>query len=177
MRKIGERLPAAQAFIHAHALNEHFAGDLADIGIIVQGGLYNSVLRALARLGLADAHGARGVPLYVLNVVYPLVPEEVTRFCAGKTAVRVVEEGYPDYIEQQVNVLLRRADLQTRVLGKGALPDVGEYTGEVLLAGIASFLAEALPTGLVLSPVAAAAERVAALKRASAAALSQWSAP
>ncbi len=172
-RKIGERLPAAQAFIRAHALNEHFAGDLADIGIIVQGGLYNSVLRALERLGLADAYGATRVPLYVLNVVYPLVPEEVTEFCAGKRAVLVVEEGYPDYIEQQVNVLLRRADLQTRVLGKGALPDVGEYTGEVLLAGIASFLAEARPTGLDLAPVAAAAERVAALKRAAAAAVGE----
>src|SRR5260370_7782141 len=141
MRKIGERLPAAQAFIHAHALNEHVAGDLADIGIIVQGGLYNSVLRALERLGLADAYGATRVPLYVLNVVYPLVPEEVTRFCAGKPAVLVVEEGYPDYIEQQINVLLRRADLQTRVLRKGPLPNFAEYPSQALLPGLPSFLA------------------------------------
>src|SRR5690348_10819751 len=172
-RKLGERLPAAQEFIRAEALNEFFAGDLADIGIIVQGGLYNSVLRALERLGVADAFGATRVPLYVLNVVYPLVPEEVTGFCAGKRAVLVVEEGYPDYIEQQVNVLLRRADIQTRVLGKGALPTVGEYTGDVLLAGVAAFLAEAHPAGLDLAPIAAAAERVAALKRGAAADLGE----
>jgi indolepyruvate ferredoxin oxidoreductase, alpha subunit len=172
-RKLGERLPAAQEFIRAAALNELFAGDLADIGVIVQGGLYNSVLRALERLGLADAFGATRVPIYALNVVYPLIPEEVTGFCAGKRAVLVVEEGYPDYIEQQVNVLLRRADLQTRVLGKGALPNVGEYTAEVLLAGVASFLAEARPAGLDLAPIAAAAERVAALKQRAAAAIGE----
>jgi indolepyruvate ferredoxin oxidoreductase, alpha subunit len=172
-RKLGERLPAAQEFIRAAALNELFAGDLADIGVIVQGGLYNSVLRALERLGLADAFGATRVPIYALNVVYPLIPEEVTGFCAGKRAVLVVEEGYPDYIEQQVNVLLRRADLQTRVLGKGALPNVGEYTAEVLLAGVASFLAEARPAGLDLAPIAAAAERVGARKQRAAAAIGE----
>src|SRR5215472_13996874 len=36
-RKVEERLPAALAFIRAHQLNEVFAGDLADIGIVVQG--------------------------------------------------------------------------------------------------------------------------------------------
>ena len=40
-----------------------FAGDLADIGIIVQGGLYNALLRALQQLGLADAFGAARVPI------------------------------------------------------------------------------------------------------------------
>ena len=34
---------------------------------------------------------------YVLNVTYPLVDAEVVRFCAGKRAVLIVEEGQPDY--------------------------------------------------------------------------------
>jgi indolepyruvate ferredoxin oxidoreductase, alpha subunit len=113
-RKIEERLPAAQKFIRARKLNETIAGDIADVGIIVMGGLTNGVLRALARLDLADLYGASRIPMLVLNVVYPLVPEEVRAFCAGKRAVLVVEEGSPDYIEQAVNVELRRADLQTR---------------------------------------------------------------
>src|SRR5579883_1140010 len=71
--KVEERLPAAQAFIKEHKLNEVFDGDIGEVGIIVQGGLYNSLLRALARLGLADAFGASRVPIYALNVVYPLV--------------------------------------------------------------------------------------------------------
>ena len=138
--KVEERLPAARAFIREHKLNELIAGDLDDIGIIVMGGLTNSVLRALERMGLADVFGASRVPMLVLNVVYPLVPEEIREFCAGKRAVLVVEEGHPDYIEQAVNVELRRADIQTSVLGKGPLPQSGEYTSDVLLEGLAAFL-------------------------------------
>ena len=146
--KVEMRLPAAQAFIHEHKLNETIAGDLDDIGIIVMGGLTNSVLRALERVGLADVFGASRVPQLVLNVVYPLVPEEIRGFCAGKRAVLVVEEGFPDYIEQAVNVELRRADIQTKVLGKGPLPKTGEYTSDVLLEGLAAFLQAARPGGI-----------------------------
>ena len=141
--KVEERLPAARAFIREHKLNETIDGDIADIGIIVMGGLTNSVLRALERVGLADVFGKSRVPILVLNVVYPLVPEEITAFCAGKRAVLVVEEGYPDYIEQAVNVELRRADINTRVLGKGPLPRAGEYASDVLLEGLAAFLQDA----------------------------------
>src|SRR5215472_12785560 len=63
--KVEERLPAAQQFIRARKLNEVIAGDLADVGIIVLGGLTNGVLRALARLDLADLYGASRIPLYV----------------------------------------------------------------------------------------------------------------
>jgi indolepyruvate ferredoxin oxidoreductase alpha subunit len=54
--------------------------------------------------------------------------------------VLIVEEGFPDYVEQSVNTELRRADIQTRIHGKGALPKAGEYTGEVVLRGLANFL-------------------------------------
>ncbi len=145
--KVEERMPAAQQFIREHGLNEVFGGDLGEIGIIVQGGLYNSVQRALTRIGLGDLYGGTRVPIYVLNVTYPLVPEEVTSFCAGKRAILIVEEGYPDYIEQAINTELRRADIQTRIYGKGPLPNAGEYTSEVLLKGLAAFLKETRPGG------------------------------
>jgi len=146
--KVEDRMPAAQAFIRERKLNEVVPGDRDDIGIVVMGGLSNSVLRALERLGLADIFGTTRVPVLVLNVVYPLVPEELRAFCAGKRAVLVVEEGHPEYIEYALNVELRRADLQTRVLGKGPLPKAGEYTAEVLLNGLAAFFAEVRPAGL-----------------------------
>ena len=52
-----ERLPAARRFIVDHRLNEVFAGSRDDLGLIVQGGLYNSLVRALQELGLADEFG------------------------------------------------------------------------------------------------------------------------
>jgi indolepyruvate ferredoxin oxidoreductase, alpha subunit len=146
--KVEQRLPAARAFIRAHQLNESIAGEIDDIGIVVMGGLTNSVLRALERLGLADVFGASRIPLLVLNVVYPLVPEEIRAFCAGKRAMLVVEEGSPAFIEDAINVELRRADIQTKVYGKGPLPPAGEYTSDVLLEGVAAFLQAARPKAL-----------------------------
>jgi len=171
--KVEDRLPAARAFIAEHKLNEVVAGDLDDIGIIVMGGLTNNVLRALARLELADLYGITRVPILVLNVVYPLAPDEIRAFCAGKRAVLVVEEGSPDYIEQQINVELRRADLQTRVIGKGALPAAGEYTSEVLIGGLAAFLAHAKPAGLDAEAAATRAQELVAHKPAAAKAVGE----
>ena len=153
--KAEQRLPAAQAFAREHKLNEFFDGDLKDVGIVVMGGLYNSVMRAAERLGLADAFGNCRIPIYCMNLVYPLIPDEVRQFCAGKRAVMVVEEGFPDYIEQALNVELRKADLQTRVIGKGPLPQTGEYTSDVLMRGLAQFVAQIGPQGLDTNEVTA----------------------
>src|SRR5881628_3607066 len=45
--KIEQRWPAAVEFIHARGMNETFDGDIDDIGIIMQGGMYNGVITAL----------------------------------------------------------------------------------------------------------------------------------
>jgi indolepyruvate ferredoxin oxidoreductase alpha subunit len=169
--KVEQRMPAAQAFIREHKLNETLPGDVAEIGIIAMGGLTNGVLRALERMGLADAFGASRIPMLVLNVVYPLVPEEITEFCAGKRAVLVVEESYPDFIEQAIHVELRRADIQTQVYGKGPLPKAGEYTSDVLLEGLAAFLQAARPAGIDAEAVAEHARALIAHKPQAAAAL------
>src|SRR5262249_34462690 len=81
------RLPAARRFIAERKLNEVFAGDEKAIGIVVQGGLYNGLVRALRQLGLADDFGNCRIPVYVLNVVYPLVPDEVVSFSKDKSAL------------------------------------------------------------------------------------------
>jgi indolepyruvate ferredoxin oxidoreductase alpha subunit len=162
--KIEERLPAARDFIRAHKLNEVIAGDIDEVGIIVLGGLTNSVLRALARLDLADLYGASRIPIHVLNVAYPLVPEELRAFCADKRAVLVIEEGSPEYIEQAVNSELRRADIQTRVIGKDCLPRAGEYTSEALLKGLAAFLTAIQPAGIDADVIAARAKSMLAHK-------------
>ncbi len=163
--KIEQRLPAARDFIRANALNETLAGDLGDIGIVTLGGLFNSTMRALERLGLADIHGASRVPIYCMNVAYPLVPDEVKAFCAGKRAVLVVEEGSPEFVEQQINVELRRADLRTRVFGKDVLPAAGEYTAEALLKGLSQFIAATTPAGLDADEIVARADAILGERR------------
>ena len=164
--KIEERLPAAQKFIREQKLNEAIPGDLGDIGIIVLGGLTNGLLRALARLDLADLYGVSRIPIYVLNVAYPLVPDELKGFCARKRAVLVVEEGSPEYVEQQINMVLRGSGIETRVLGKGCLPRSGDYTSEVMLRGIAAFLSQTCAAGIDADAVAARVEQFVAHKPA-----------
>lgn len=144
-QKLEQRWPAAVRYIRDNRLNEHFGPAQGDVGIILQGGMYNSVIRALQYLGLADAYGVSQIPLYVLNVTYPLVDDEVADFCLGKKAVLMVEEGHPEYIEQSVGTILRRRDIATRLDGKGILPQGGDYTAAVLAKGIDAFLGAQAP--------------------------------
>jgi indolepyruvate ferredoxin oxidoreductase alpha subunit len=143
--KIHTRWPAAQKFIQEHALNELFADGSQGFGIILQGGMYNTTIRCLELLGLSDPFGNSKVPLYVLNVTYPLVDAEIKKFCAGKRAVLVIEEGQPDFIEQNLHAILRRADIQTKVHGKDVLPMAGEYTAATLMKGILKFVELSAP--------------------------------
>src|SRR5262245_10223008 len=161
--KIDQRMPAAIKFIKDNKLNEQFPGDLEDIGIILQGGLYNTVMRVMQRVGLADAYGKSRIPIYCMNVTYPMVPEEVTQFCAGKRAVLMMEEGHPDYIEQMLCTVLRRADLNTKVFGKDVLPMGGEYTADVVMKGLTAFLDKVRPSGFdaLIDDARAQAERIA----------------
>jgi indolepyruvate ferredoxin oxidoreductase, alpha subunit len=143
--KVKNRWPAALKFIRENGLNEHFGPDQGRVGIICQGGMYNAVIRALQRLGLADLHGQTSMPLHVLNVTYPLVEDELLDFCAGKDAVLVVEEGQPAFIEQTLAGMLYRAGAKVKLHGKDTLPMAGEYTGQVMLDGVEAFLRKAAP--------------------------------
>ena len=98
--KVEVRQPAAERFIVEHGLNEFFPGERSDLGIIVQGGITNVLMRGLSRL---DVDGQ--IPALVLNVTHPLVPDQIADFCKGKRAVLVVEEGAPDYIEQAIHAI------------------------------------------------------------------------
>jgi indolepyruvate ferredoxin oxidoreductase, alpha subunit len=172
--KVESRMPAAVKFIREQRLNELFEGSNRDVGIVMQGGMYNTVIRGLQELGLADAFGASPIPLYVLNVTYPLVPEELTRFCSGKRAVLVVEEGQPNFIEEAINAILRRADMNdTYVIGKEVLPAAGEYNGEAVLHGLAQFLQLSVPDGVDHWRVAKVRDGLGAHKKSTEALLSE----
>ena len=138
--KVDKRWPAAVDYVRENKLNEVVDGPRKNIGIIVQGGIYNTLIRTLERLGLANTWGDVEIPLYVLNVQYPLVDDEIAAFCRGKRAVLLVEEGQPNYLEQAIDSILRKSDCRATLIGKDVFPRAGEYTSQVLRAGIVEFL-------------------------------------
>ncbi|WP_137128579.1 indolepyruvate ferredoxin oxidoreductase subunit alpha [Rhizobium sp. FY34] len=137
--KLERRWPAAVEFVKQNRLNEFFGPDEGEVGIILQGGIYNGAMRALAQLGLADIYGNARVPIYVMNVAYPMIDDEVLAFAEGKKALLMVEEGAPEYIEQALHTLFRRRGIETALNGKDVLPLGGEYTTPVLVKGLSAF--------------------------------------
>jgi indolepyruvate ferredoxin oxidoreductase alpha subunit len=138
--KVQDRWPAAIRFIQERKLNEFFSEDASDVGIALQGGNYNTLIRALQKLGLADVYGESKIPLYVMNVAYPLVDAEFERFCNGKRAILVLEEGQPNFVEQNVANILRQLGVETALHGKDLLPMAGEYNTATVLTGVRAFL-------------------------------------
>jgi indolepyruvate ferredoxin oxidoreductase alpha subunit len=143
--KVEQRLPAARRFILEQKLNELFPGTRGDLGIIVQGGVYNSLVRALQRMGLADTFGVSPISILALNVTFPLVPGQVADFCRDKRAVLVLEEGQPEYIEQEILASLRRLGVATPVHGKEMVFAVGEYTAEAISHALERFVGRYQP--------------------------------
>lgn len=143
--KISERIPAAQRYILDHHLNEEHEGKRTDIGIIIQGGLYNTLIRALHQCGVADVFGQSDIPLLVLNVTFPLVPEQIAQFAKNKKSLLIIEEGAPAYIEQEIATALHRTQSTTRLHGKDLLPAAGEVNAEVMMQGLVKFLQQSLP--------------------------------
>lgn len=137
--KVQKRWPAAVQFIKENKLNEFINDGASDLGIVVQGGLYNIAIRALQLLGLSDVYGQTKVPIYVMNVTYPVVDDEIVQFAESKKAIILIEEGQPDYIEQNLHAVLRRADIATKLHGKDFLPVAGEYTPAAVTKGLLGF--------------------------------------
>ncbi|MDP3894793.1 indolepyruvate ferredoxin oxidoreductase subunit alpha [Nocardioides sp.] len=150
--KIEDRWPAAVDYIRRRGLNEVLGAGTADVGIIVQGGVYNTLNRAMELLGCSDAYGNTQIPVYVMNVTYPVIDSEILDFCADKRAVLLVEEGQPDYIEQNLNAILRRAGSPVALHGKDLLPVAGEYTAAAVTRGLDAFLRRHLPDVVEGSP-------------------------
>ncbi|WP_425053845.1 thiamine pyrophosphate-dependent enzyme [Psychromarinibacter sp. S121] len=159
--KLTKRKPAAEKFIVDQGINERFGNPAGKVGLIVQGGTYNTVIRALNRLDLADIYGDTDIDMLVLNCVYPLVDSQILDFCEGKDAVLIVEEGHPNYIEQQIAHMLYKQGKAVKLEGKGMLPMGGEYTGQVMVDGLGAFFAEHAADLLPVAKVATNEEPVA----------------
>ena len=119
--KFAERIPAAQRFILAHRLNERFGTGEIDLGILCHGGVHSMTMRALHLLGEADLYGRTAHEVLCLNVIHPLVPEEILDFLRRKRAILIVEEGMPNLLEHQIRALAQEHRLPVELHGKDLL--------------------------------------------------------
>ncbi len=152
--KLTKRWPAAEKYILDNNVNEVFGDPAGKIGLIVQGGNYNTVIRALNRLDLANIYGDTTIHILCLNAIYPLCESQILEFCGGKEAVFVIEEGQPNFMEQTIGHMLYQSGSDTKLEGKGLLPLGGELTGQIVLDGLADFLKKHAPGLLPAAKVA-----------------------
>ena len=143
--KYGQRAKLAQTFISNNSLNEFFEGEIQEIGLIVQGGLYNNLIAALKEMNMSDSLGNTKVSIYVLNIVHPLIPDEVISYAKKFKAILVIEEGQPQYIEQELGLLFHKEKIEVSLSGKDVLPMAGEYTSEVIHKGVFNFIKKYIP--------------------------------
>ncbi len=144
-----QKIPAATAYWRANKLDKLMMGRAdARFGIVTVGKSYLDVRQALEELGIDDSEAERlGLAVYKVALVWPLEPEGITGFAAGKREILVVEEKRA-LIEQQLKDMLFNspADRRPVVVGKhderGAhlLKSDGELTpAEIAAALIARF--------------------------------------
>ena len=141
------RLPTAARLIVERGLNEYFGNAEAKIGIITHGTTFNTTMRLLSIMGLADEFGELDPRLHLLqlNVIFPLSDEQITGFVDGKTHVLLVEEGQPDLMESHIRSLLHKKDIRLGFHGHDLVPKYGELIPEKLGPALASFLMQAMP--------------------------------
>ena len=143
--KYGQRAKLAKTFISNNSLNEVFQGEIEEIGLIVQGGLYNNLIAALKEMNMSDSLGNTKISIYVLNIVHPIIPDEVISYAKKFKALLVIEEGQPQNIEQELGLLFHKEKIEVSLAGKDVLPMAGEYTSEVIHKGVFNFIKKYIP--------------------------------
>jgi indolepyruvate ferredoxin oxidoreductase alpha subunit len=159
-QKFEHRMPAARRYIVDRGLNEVHPGEERELGVVMQGGQWNSTIRGMSELGLADVYGRTRVPLLVLNCLHPLVPDQLIEFMRGKRRIFVVEEGMPNFIERELAALAHDARLDVEIHGKDMLSPNGEYVPRLVIGGLAKFFSTSAPRTV---PASGIAERYARL--------------
>ncbi|MGD9812733.1 MAG: indolepyruvate ferredoxin oxidoreductase family protein, partial [Sphingobium sp.] len=130
---IEHRLPLVHAFVRANALNKITIGNAnARLGIITAGKSYEDVRAALALLQI-DARRAEalGIAVYKVGCIWPLEPQGVRTFAAGKSELFIVEEKV-GFIEDQVAKAIVNEARRPRLVGKRT------ETDETLLSSVLS---------------------------------------
>ncbi|WP_372722107.1 thiamine pyrophosphate-dependent enzyme [Immundisolibacter sp.] len=147
LERYRDRLPRAREYIIAQGLNETFGAPDTPIGLITHGTVFNTVMRLLSLLGLADEDGVTdpAISLLQLNVINPLCDDQIIDFIKDKREVLLVEEGQPDLMEQQIRAMLHQRGVSTPFHGHDLIPGVGELVPGRVLQPLTEFMARLLP--------------------------------
>jgi indolepyruvate ferredoxin oxidoreductase len=129
------KIPAAQAFIRANALDRSLlTGKSKRLGVIVTGQAARDVFEALAAMGLTPQMAADlGVSIFKVAMPWPLEPQAITRFCRGLERVLVIEHKRA-VVEPQLKALLYHLPDGERPIVEGK----HDRDGAPLLSDIAS---------------------------------------
>jgi indolepyruvate ferredoxin oxidoreductase len=116
---MGRRLQLARDYGRRQALNRVVVEpDRPRLAILAPGPAYATLRRALDTLGVDDdALGSHGVRLVLLELPFPLHPDDVAAFVEGVEEVMVVEDKRP-FIERQLRDLLYGTSDAPRIIGK-----------------------------------------------------------
>ncbi len=130
------RLPLAQRFARANALDRVSLGAGGGFGIVTAGKAHQDTLQALRYLGIDEARArALGIAVYKVGMVWPLEPEGLREFARGRRELLFVEEKAA-FVEPQAAAVLYNAPERPRIVGKF------DETGKTLL-----------PQELLLEPI------------------------
>lgn len=140
--KFEVRIPRARQYILENGLNEIKGNPEGRIGVITHGMFYNNTIRALHMLGMAELDGTTDLAILALNVIEPLVPEQIIDFVQKRDSVLIVEEGMPNLIEMQIRSLLQEHGIVADLHGKDFIPKANELTPEVLVRNLARYLSK-----------------------------------
>ena len=91
-------------------------------------------------LALPTSTAKTAVPIYCLNVTYPLIDDEVAAFAATKKAILMVLKGQPELHRAGAEHHLFGAGYPDQLCGKDVLPMAGEYTPQNVTKGLKAFL-------------------------------------
>lgn len=112
------RLPQVHAFVRANNIDKTKLSGRGGLGIVTAGKSYSDVMHALSLLGLdEDAAEAMGVAIYKVGCLWPLEPEGIKAFAAGRPELLFVEEKTA-MIEPQAALVFVNQEQRIRIVGK-----------------------------------------------------------
>ncbi|MBM7422952.1 indolepyruvate ferredoxin oxidoreductase family protein [Spongiibacter marinus] len=147
VRQYQHRLPAAQAFVRANALDKTVvACEQGKLGIVTTGKAYLDVMQALDGLGLdLSACSQLGIGIYKVAMPWPLEPVNISEFVGCYDEVLVIEEKRPVIEEQLASLLVNQ---HNRPLLTGKVDEAGKplvsSTGELNPQGLSQIIAARL---------------------------------